>query len=480
MLKKFFSDSVIYAIGPQVPKLVGLLLLPILTRHLNAEDYAIWGIATAYMAGLHGLRDLGFTQVIVNYFFRYYYAERRWQTVWRQIFGFLILWGIAYTLILGVVIYFSLRHKVGNNINVVLACTLLSAFFFDLVILFGTRLYQLKAKPLPVALNALVSGTVSVLITYVTVVHFQLQYLSFFLALFASSLVSSILYGIPLFLRYKITPIFRFGKKMFKRHLQVGLPTIPHIYSPYLLNASDRVILDIYKLPLNQIGQYNFAYTFGNYAELVGGAISTAFSPVFGKLYSAKTLESDQKVRLFTFVMQSLFILGSVIVALWAKEILNILSSNEDLAAAYPFAIVIIMSYVYRPMYWVPVNKLGFEEKTHLLWRISLVGGLVNVALNLIFLPIFGIYTVVVSTFIGLMYIGFSGYFLKEFKKIDKLNYYPIHWLSLIIACTVATYLVRDYSTLFKVGATLFVLVIAAIAWWKNRISISQLASTTY
>jgi O-antigen/teichoic acid export membrane protein len=64
-----------------------------------------------------------------------------------------------------------------------------------------------------------------------------------------------------------------------------------------------------------------------------------------------------------------------------------------------PFAIVIIMSYVYRPMYWVPVNKLGFEEKTHLLWRISLVGGLINVGLNLIFLPIFGIYTVVVATF---------------------------------------------------------------------------------
>src|SRR5688572_7222946 len=166
MLKKFFSDSVIYAIGPQVPKLIGLLLLPILTKHLTAEDYAIWGIATAYIAGLNGLRDLGFTQVIVNYFFRYYYSEKRWQIVWRQIFGFLILWGIGYTIILGVVIYFSLRHKVGNNINAVLACTLLSAFFFDLVILFGSRLYQFKAKPLPVALNAVVSGTVSVVVTY--------------------------------------------------------------------------------------------------------------------------------------------------------------------------------------------------------------------------------------------------------------------------------------------------------------------------
>ncbi|HEX6891887.1 MAG TPA: oligosaccharide flippase family protein [Chryseolinea sp.] len=480
MLKKFFSDSVIYAIGPQVPKLIGLLLLPILTKHLTAEDYAIWGIATAYIAGLNGLRDLGFTQVIVNYFFRYYYSEKRWQMVWRQIFGFLIVWGIGYTLLLGVVIYFSLRHKVGGNINVILACTLLSAFFFDLVILFGSRLYQFKAKPIPVALNAVVSGTVSVVVTYVTVVHFQLQYLSFFLALFASSFVSSILYGIPLFLEYKITPIFRFGKKMFRRHLQVGLPTIPHNYSSYLLNASDRVVLDIYKMPLNQVGQYNFAYTFGNYAELVGGAIGNAFSPVFGKLYAAKTPESDQKVRLITFVMQSLFLLASVLVALWAREILGILSSNDELAAAYPFAIVIIMSYVYRPMYWVPVNKLGFEEKTHLLWRISLVGGLINVGLNLIFLPIFGIYTVVVATFIGLMYIGFSGYFLKEFKKIDKLNYYPLHWLTLIVACTVATYFVRDYSILFKVSSTIFVLVIAAAAWWKNRIAISQLAAMNY
>src|SRR5690349_7738261 len=108
MLRKFFSDSVTYAIGPQLPKLIGFLLLPILTKYLTAEDYAIWGIATAYIAALNGLRDLGFTQVIVNYFFRYYDSERRWKLVWRQIFGFLTLWGFGYVLILGIVFYFSL------------------------------------------------------------------------------------------------------------------------------------------------------------------------------------------------------------------------------------------------------------------------------------------------------------------------------------------------------------------------------------
>lgn len=480
MFRKFFSDSIIYAIGPQLPKIVGFFLLPILTRYLTTEDYAIWGIATAYTAGLAGLRDLGFTQVLVNFFFRYQHSEKRWQLVWRQIFAFLVTWGIGYTLILGLIIYFSLRHKVGDNITIILACTLISAFFFDLVILFGSRLYQFKAKPLPVALNAVVSGTVSIFVTYVAVVNFQLHYLAFFIALFAASFVSALLYAVSLFSKFKLFPIFRFRKKTFRNYLRVALPTIPHNYSSYLLNASSRVILDVYKLPLSQIGQYNFAYTFGNYAELVGGAIGTAFSPVFGKLYAAKTPESEEKVRLITFTMQTMFLAGSVLVALWAKEILGIMSSNSELAAAYPFAIVIIMSYVYRPMYWAPVNKLGFEEKTNVLWRISLVGGLINVALNLIFLPIFGIYTAVVATFIGLMYIGFSGYFLPAFKEINKLNYYPLHWLSLIVVCTIAVYVVRDYSVLFKVAATIFVLLATLLAWWKNRKSISQLAAFNY
>jgi hypothetical protein len=144
MLKKFFSDSVIYAIGPQVPKLIGFLLLPILTKYLTAEDYAIWGIATAYIAGLNGPPrpwvHAGYRKLLLSLLL----FRRRWKAGLAPDLRIPDSLGIGYTLILGVIIYFSLRNKVGGNLNIVLGCTLLSAFFFDLVILFGSRLYQLR------------------------------------------------------------------------------------------------------------------------------------------------------------------------------------------------------------------------------------------------------------------------------------------------------------------------------------------------
>ncbi|WP_118973732.1 oligosaccharide flippase family protein [Taibaiella koreensis] len=469
MIKKLFSDSLIYAIGPQLPKLVGIFLLPIITRYLTADDYAIWGLATAYVAALSGLRDLGFTQVLVNFFFRYTANEKRWKIVWRQLMGILSIWGIFYGIILAIVLYLTLHNKVGDNIWSLLFYIVIPAVFFDIISLYGQRFYQFSSKPIPIAISSICSGIISISVNYIAVVHWHVQYMSFFMALFAASLFNALYFFRPVILQQKLLPIFKIRIRRLMPHLKVGLPTIPHTYSAYLLNTSDRVILDIYKQPLHLIGQYNFAYNFGNYAELVGNAIGMAVSPFYTRSYSLRTEDGERQVKIFTFLLQAIFLLGTVLIAIWCREILNALSSNAELAATYPFVIIIIMSYTYRPMYWVPVSRLGFEEKTNHLWKISFIGGLINVVLNMILIPFWGIYAVVVSTFIGLMYIGFSGFYLKAFKKLNSQKYYPMAWLGLILISTVGVMWIRDFSVIGKLSITFGLALLSVFVLWKNR-----------
>ncbi|MFV0238230.1 MAG: lipopolysaccharide biosynthesis protein, partial [Flavobacteriales bacterium] len=59
MFKKLFTNSFIYGLGPQVPKVVSVLVLPFITEFLTPEDYGIYGIITAYMASLVAFSILG-------------------------------------------------------------------------------------------------------------------------------------------------------------------------------------------------------------------------------------------------------------------------------------------------------------------------------------------------------------------------------------------------------------------------------------
>ncbi|PKP46454.1 MAG: hypothetical protein CVT95_06975 [Bacteroidetes bacterium HGW-Bacteroidetes-12] len=60
MLKKLFSHSFLYAVGPQIPRFANLLVLPIITQYLTSLDYGVYGTLLAYTGLMQGLKSLGF------------------------------------------------------------------------------------------------------------------------------------------------------------------------------------------------------------------------------------------------------------------------------------------------------------------------------------------------------------------------------------------------------------------------------------
>jgi O-antigen/teichoic acid export membrane protein len=470
MFKRLIAHSFVYSVGPHLPKLAGLFLLPVLTAYLGPEDYAIFGIGIAYITALSGLRDLGLTQVLVNYYYRYAgINEQRWRMIWRKLFGLILLWGIVYGVLLIILLNFSLASKVGDALPLLLFCAVVPPALFEGVTIIGSRYFQMAQRPIPVAINAAISGSIAIAVNYIAVVWYDMKFMGFFLGMFASALFSFLYFLVPVFRTLQLYPVFKIQRRRFSSHLKVALPTIPHNYSAYLLGASDRVMLDLMKQPLARVGQYNFAYTFGNYAEMFGNSVGMAVGPIYLSLYAKRSLKTEQDVALLTFILQFCFLAGSYIVALWTKELFALLSSNADLAASYPYAVIIIMSYAYRPMYWATVNKLGFSEQTHHLWKISFIGGLLNVLLNLMLIPYWGVLAAVVSTFIGLMYIGFSGFFLKAFKAVNHVNYHPVKWLTGIILSTVLVFLCRDLPVGQKLGMTLVIAVLGFVVFHLYR-----------
>ena len=465
MLKKLLSHSFLYSLAPQIPKIATLVLMPVITRYLTATDYGIYGIIMSYLFISTALKDLGFSVVFVNTFYKF---PHRWQMIWRMLYGHLMLWSVFFVVLLLGLLWLAVPPDAAGNFWWIALLTILPAVLFENTALLGNYYYRFSQKPGYIAFTSALAAVVSVACTYYCIVYLRLGYMSWFIASFATALTLFLLYLYPVYGKLKLYPIMKWRPKFIKPHLKVALPMIPHNYSSYLLNSSDRVIMDAYKINVNRIGVYNIAYQFGNYFESFGDAVGMAVGPFFSKLYTSQRPQAESDARVLTFFLMSFFLLSTFVTSLWLKEIFSFLIRNEELKKAYGIGIIILMAYSYKPMYWSSGIKLSLNEKTGMLWRISFIAGLINVLLNIVFIPLYGIYSAAIITFISLLYMGFSGFYFKSFKKIQSVNFYPQWWMLAICVLTAVAVVLRDAHYTIKLGLSFFLIAVAGFYFFKN------------
>jgi O-antigen/teichoic acid export membrane protein len=245
---------------------------------------------------------------------------------------------------------------------------------------------------------------------------------------------------------------------------------VPHGLSFFMLDTSDRLVLDVLGTPVGRIGLYNVASNFGIYFASASFAVVQAATPLYMKLYAqTKSLEAALQARYMTYTLQLLFFIGTFIGSLWMKEIFGFLIRNEELQQAYPLAIVILMGYNFRPMYMAVINLLTFHEKTNKLWRISTVAGIGNIVLNLILVPLYGFQMAAWTTFAALMYMGYAGFFLQVYKELALVRYHAIWWLLATIVLLVLAYQLREVAVWQKTLITFLSLSAGIAAFWKYR-----------
>ncbi len=465
-LKRLFSNTLIYAIGPQLPKISSLFILPIITKYLTVQDYGISGVVTAYTSFFGVLGELGFSVLLMNSYYNY---RNRWQFRWRQLHYYLSIWAIIYGILVTALLYFVIPKEASDNKWNIIGCVVVPAMFFNVTIFFATRYYQYSGKPLYFGIVSATIGVLSILFNFYFIVYLRLAYMGWFYSTFIANFLSFIAYVYPIYFKHGIIPIARFNLKTLKGYLKISLPLVPHYYSSYLLNSSDRLVMDRLKINTSQIGAYSFAYMFGGYMDFFGNAVGTAIGPLYTKLFSEKSTSANVSVRFLTHWLQSTFVIICIILALWMKEFFNLLVSNQELRSFYGLGIIILMGYAYRPYYWVSVNRLIYNENTSQLWKISFTAGLVNIILNLFFIPHFGIIAAAVSTFISLMYIGFSGFYLKAFRDYETERYYPGLVILLILFSTITVLLLKDTSSFLKSMISFFLILIYLIYWVRHK-----------
>lgn len=472
MFKKIVSHSLIYGLAPFVPKIINLLMLPVFTAVLNPTDYGVQSLLNSSMGLIGVLAMLGLNLPLANAFYKhkFHYKKR-----WRQLYGFLNLWMVVYSLLLATVIYFIVPIEARSNLFLIIVFNVVPLVVFGPTADIGQLYYQLNQKPKQVVFRTIIISFVTIALNYVTIVLLNLHYMGWFFSSCISTLLLNASYWYPLHFKLGIRPIYYFKKVVIKKGLSISLPMLPHYYGSFLLGSADSLILKYFMFSTIQIGFYGFAASFGGLMAMFVGAVNTAAGPILFEMIREKQYLS---LRNLVWAMQAFFLIAVSLFCIWLKEIFDIMVKNDHLQETYFLAAIFILGHNYRPMYFGTSSFLFYNERTRNLWKVTFGAGLFCVLTNFLLVPIYGFQTPAYILFISYLIMGYGVFFLRDFKESTKVDFYPLLWFILTIVSVLASLYVLEFFTLvgkFIVTIVCFLFIPFVIIIGRNRYILKNL-----
>ncbi len=211
-----------------------------------------------------------------------------------------------------------------------------------------------------------------------------------------------------------------FNKDFWSFALKFNLPLIPHYLSQMVLGQSDRIMIS------RMIGDsdaaiYGVAYNLATVVTLFINAINGAFIPsIYMNMKSGNYADIRKKASflcLFMAVLISVFML-------FGPEAIALFAAPEYKAAVYVFPPV-AASVFFTFIYTLYINIEFYFEKTGYVMFVSVIGAVLNIGLNYIFIPKYGFVAAGYTTV--LCYALFAaGHFLLH-KYVLKKNLIKEH-----------------------------------------------------
>ncbi len=186
--------------------------------------------------------------------------------------------------------------------------------------------------------------------------------------------------------------IFRRGKRFFHKEywryaLVFNLPLIPHYLSNYVLNQSDRIMIGK-MVGSSQAAFYSVAYTISTVINLVMVAINNSLTP-----YIYKSLKAEKQADIRS-ASRPLFLLVAVLCILtmcFAPEVILLFAGKSYTDAVWvipPIAASVYFVFVYTTF----CNVEYYFQKTGTMALASCTAAAANIALNYVFIKLFGYY----------------------------------------------------------------------------------------
>lgn len=464
MKEKLFSNSIFYSLIGFLPVTIGFFTLPIMTRYLSPDEYAIFSMVAAFTTMISIAATFQIYSGVSRLFFDYKEEDKKiyFSTLFYSISLISSLVFILF-LLYGDILVSILYPKANIKFYPFFFISLIG-IFFSLPIGITTAFFKVQQKGRQLLLISTISSLVSVAITLYLVVAEGLGATG---GLIGSSSGAVISYFMHItFLRSNF--VCKFKKQMFIENLKFGLPVIPHALGGYLFMYSDIIVLEKYVV-ISMIGIYAISNKFATLLKTVVNSFSSAFNPIFMK--SCKDSVSKGQ-ELVTETTKSWFVIlgiGYIIICHLGEHIIYLLTPTPYHQAALILPVLAI-SYVFRGVYIMLINTFYFKKVTKYLPIATLSSGILNVGLNILLIPHYGIWAAAITTAIcfAINWAVLEILSLKSFRvKFDP--YSSLFLLTLVVISNAIFYLAPSEENSIRLIVQIsFILSVMLFVWFSG------------
>lgn len=417
MKNKLFLNTSIYTFGNLLPQAIGFILLPIYTKYLSSDGYGIISSMQVLSAILIVIQTFSLEKSI----YRLYY-DYKTEIEKKDYLGTIVI-SVFFISLLVTLLVLLFRTFVDNIFETI---DFYPYYFYVVITCFFTTFssvpkiyFQVKEKAFEfVSLSLLQFFLTTFLILWFVIYKNQgaIGYLK-------GGMVSSIIIS-PIFIWLNLEIInFNFKKKIFKESLLFSLPMVPGFLAAWILNQVDRIFIErIYGM--GEVGIYSLAYKISTLVGVLFSAVNSAYSPMFYKIaayedqISAKQIIQTYNDYFFMFVI---FIGFNLI--LFANEIFTIFFSEEfsEGLSFLPILVLSIMIYQIQGLFNLMVYQ---EKKIKEMVLIGVLGGIINIPFNFLFIPKFGMMGAAIATLLSYLIMFFRAYLYSK-----KCYFIEPNWL---------------------------------------------------
>ena len=226
--------------------------------------------------------------------------------------------------------------------------------------------------------------------------------------------VSIIFYPVLFISHMKKGKVF-FNKQIWRYALSFNIPLLPHYFSQTILNSADRIMIKD-MIGADQAGIYSLAYSISQIMTVFNSALMQTIEPWLYKKIKNDETENIKSVAYPAFIIVAL---ANIVLIALAPEAVSIFAPGEYKEAIWiipPVAMSVFFTFTYT---FFAVFEF-YYKKTQYITAATLVGAVINIILNYIFIDIFGYFAAGYTTLI--CYILYSLFHYLFMKKLIKEN----------------------------------------------------------
>jgi len=401
------KNTILMLISNFSSKFLVFLLLPLYTYCLTTTEYGVSDLIFTTVNLLYPLLTLLMTEAILRFA-----LDKNSSLDNKNIFTIsCFISGI------GFIILVFLSPILANILEIP------SYTFYFLIYYLATIIYLLFsqfAKGIGAVKEFAISGVLNTFLTIIFniifLVIFKLGIVGYILSYVLGMLISSLYLFIKLKYKDYLLSLKEMDKIKLKEMVKYSLPMIPNSISWWISNSSDKYILSYF---------CNFAITGIYSVSYKIPTLLTTFSSVFvgsWQLSAVDEFGSEENIKFHKEVYSNysaIVIFGVAWLILFSKIISKILFASEYFDAWQP-ACILLFAFLFNTLSSFLGTIYTSAKKTMYLFLSTLIAALVNIVLNILFIPKYGMNGAAFATLVSYFIVWL--FRLINTKKIINMN----------------------------------------------------------